>query len=109
MRVRWRIVFGVFALQALLGLNDAWMAIECHEGMASECWSWFGIFAVNIPASVLAAMLLGFTVDFLDFYPQWVLSFLVYVAVGTLWWLVVLHAANWTSSWLSKRAEKENA
>jgi hypothetical protein len=97
------------ALQAMLGLSNAWVAIECHDSARSECWSWFGIFAVNIPASALVAMLLAFTVDLLEFHTQLLLSLLTYVVIGTLWWSVMLHVAIWMFSWASKKIGAKNA
>ena len=105
---RWKWVAVILAIELFVGVIDAKSVYRCHSEFGSECWPWFGIFAINLPASVLAASLLRATYS-LSFYPQWMLSFTVYVAIGTIWWALVVHCCFWAIVKVKGKLRQKNA
>ena len=98
MRIYWKLVLIIFAAQFLLGSWEALTIVQSHRA-GSEYWPLFFIFVVNLPASILAADLVGVLDPFLSFYPRLVASLVVYVLIGTLWWSLLTHLVLWLSSW----------
>jgi len=101
MKIFWKLVIVIFAVQFLLCFQETLKIDHCHR-TGHECWEWFLIMMVNFPASILAANLIGTFNTYLGFYPQLITLFLLYVFFGTLWWSLLTHSAAWTFLWIAR-------
>ena len=81
----------VLAIQVVLGVLEIVSLVRCHTTYGVECWPWFISFTVNFPASVISAKAVGAVSGFLPFYPLMVVSFLLFVGVGALWWSALIY------------------
>ena len=109
MRIRPRIVVPILVAQAWTATTEALDIIRCHTTVGVECWPWFFSYSVNIPASLLLIPLQKACDKYLGFYPALVLEYVSYVALGTLWWSSLVHAAAWFISALRSQSQGPNA
>lgn len=109
MRIGPRIIIPVLAVQAWIGITEAWSIIRCHTTVGVECWPWFFSFTINFPASMLLIPLQKACNQYLGFYPALVLEYVLYVGLGTLWWSGLIHVAAWFISELRSQPQGPNA
>ncbi|MFT3898275.1 MAG: hypothetical protein QM719_11390 [Thermomonas sp.] len=107
-RISWRIVLIVLFVLSSIGAFEAHAIYRCHTTI-SECWPWFFIFTLTLPASIGSSHLAGLAMDRLPFGPGLFASFVVYVSIGTLWWSLLLHGLRFLLTWRTRRNPSDSA
>lgn len=86
-----KVIVVVFLFELALALFEAHGAYQCRNH--SECWPWFFILALNMPASVLVYQIPFSSIGDTSTNAGILLTSVAFVAVGTLWWSFLLHMA----------------
>jgi hypothetical protein len=87
-KINKKLMFRIFIIEALLCSTELVMAINNYISN-TEQWQWFFTFIANLPASIILGSILKITFEKLaveSFNTQVILSYIVYLIGGTLWW-----------------------
>jgi hypothetical protein len=94
-RIRRGIVATVLVVQLLVCGYEFMGAMSCSAAH-SECWSWFGAFLLNLPASVLI-MWVADKMQTSAFFTG-----MLFVLIGTAWWSLILHLVTAGLAWVRR-------
>jgi hypothetical protein len=87
-----RLMLGVVIIETLLCSTELIMIIKNYMS-GTEQWPWFFTFIANFPASVILGSILRIIFEKLvveSFKTQLVLSYIVYLVGGTIWWTFLI-------------------
>ena len=108
MHLNKNLIWTILVVEIIITTIEAISAIECHTSGNYGCWSWFFIFLVNLPASIIIADLTGPIIGQLSFYPSVVVTYISFVIVGTIWWAFLGHTIYWLYSLYKKNMGLED-
>lgn len=88
------IIIGV-SVQTILCVIETVRSIQCHiyGSLYQECWPWFFIFTLNIPASAVFEQVYGILVTRFEmhgFAATTLMRCSIYVLGGSVWWCVII-------------------